>query len=86
MSVLVFIGAWFLPAIEEVSGYVPAYKLWYDFITFDSVGSAGGVLVLIAVMTCIFGLLAAIVGWLLQFPACMVWKYFRRRGKHKSSA
>jgi hypothetical protein len=86
MTVLVFIGAWFLPAVEEVSGYVPAYKIWYDFITRDYIGSASGVLVMIVVMTCSFGLVAAVVGWLLQFPICIIWKYFRRRRRDKSSA
>ena len=86
MSVLVFIGAWFLPTAEGVSGYVPIGEIWHSFITRDYIGSANEMLVMLAVTTCGFALVAVVVGWLLQFPICIVWKYFHRGGRNKPSA
>ena len=78
MSILVFLAAWLLPTVEGADGRMPAGEVWYDFITRDYVCSPGQILVMLAVLTCCFALLGAVVGWLLQFPICIVWKYFRR--------
>ena len=86
MSVLVFIGTWFLPTARGVSGYMPIGEIWRSFITREYIGSANEILVVLAVTTCSFALVAVVVGWLLQFPICIVWKYFRRGGRKKRSA
>jgi len=82
MSVLVFIGAWFLPTAEAPSGHVPIGEIWPSFIKGDYMGSANEMLVMLAVTTCCFALVAGVAGWLLQFPICIVWKYFRRRRRN----
>jgi hypothetical protein len=86
MTVLVFIGAWFIPSAEGVDGRMPVGAIWYAFITRSYTGSPSGILMMLALLTCCFALVAVVVGWLLQFPICLVWKYFHRGRRNKPSA
>lgn len=82
MSVLVFIGAWFIPTAEGVNGHMPVGEIWYSFITRNYIGSPSDILMTLAILTCCFALVAAVIGWLLQFPICMIWKYFHRGSRN----
>lgn len=62
---------------------MPVGEVWYSFITRKYIGTPGPILAMLAILTCCFALLAAVVGWLLQFPICIVWKYFRRGRRRK---
>jgi len=85
-SVFVFIGAWFLPTAEGINGYMPIGVVWYSFITRNYIAPPSAMLLMLTVLTCCFSLVAVVVGWLLQFPICIAWKYFRRGRSRRPSA
>ena len=52
------------------------WEIWRVFITQDYICSAGEMLMGLGIYTIAFALPATVIGWILQFPVCMVLDYF----------
>ena len=76
VSVPLFIAAWFLPIGKDAD--TPAGALWWTFLTHDYFCSFGEMLGGLLVLTFIFSAVTGLVGWILQFPLCAAWDYFKR--------
>jgi hypothetical protein len=71
-----FVAAWFLPGgkgADERFG-----QIWLDFIKHDYSCSAIEMLAGIGFLSLLFAALAALIGWVLQFPVCMALDHFHR--------
>jgi len=78
ISVILFIGAWFLPA-GKGDGYMPAGVIWYVFISGQYICPVSQMLTGISLVTLVCAVIATVGGWFLQFPVCIIWNRFHRR-------
>jgi len=64
---------------------MPTCIIWWVFLTHGYIGSAGEMLKGLGIFTFIFATVAALVGWILQFPIWQFWIIFieaRRKMRH----
>jgi uncharacterized membrane protein YjjP (DUF1212 family) len=77
ITVILFIGAWFLP-LGKGDGYMPAGVIWLVFITGQYICPVSEMVTGVILTTAFYAVIAAVAGWLLQFPACIIWSRFHR--------
>jgi hypothetical protein len=74
ISVPLFIACWFIRGGK--GGDEPIGKLWCALFA-GEYGSLTELLMVLAIYTLAFAVPAAAVGWVLQFPFCAAFDYFR---------
>ena len=76
ISVPLFIACWFFRGGKGDD--MPMWELWRILIRREYICPTDEMLRGVGIMTLIFAVPAAIVGWILQFPVCAAWDYFHR--------
>jgi hypothetical protein len=74
ISVPLFLACWFIRGGK--GGDEPMWEIWRMFITHDYICSTSEMLMGLGIYTVAFAVPAAVIGWILQFPVCMVLDYF----------
>jgi hypothetical protein len=76
ISIPLFIAGWFIRGGK--GGDEPIWEIWSVLIRHDYICSLGEMLDGLAAYTIFLAILAALVGWLLQFAVCAALDYFHR--------
>ena len=81
ISVPLFIAAWFLQfgkgGFWDHNGpYQPVARILWDFITADYQCDVGQMVEAVVVISLLFAIPAALVGWIAQFFVCMALDHF----------
>ena len=75
LSAVLFLACWFLRGGK--GGNEPFWNMWWIFLRQDFQCSVLEIAVALLMFSVIFGAVALVLGWLLQFPVCAVLKRFQ---------